>query len=218
MPAEPGGAVDLRLIVITDREMAAPADPVDVIAACLDAGAPAIQLRDKLASSRERYALATEIRALTTEYEALFFVNDRLDVALAAGADGVHLGPDDIPVDAARRAAPAQLLIGYSTDEPDDAVDAVASGADYIGCGAVFGTRSKEEAAGERIGVERLDAVARAVDVPVVGIGGVTQENVGRIASTAAAGAAVIRAVMASSDPAGAVKRLLEPFTRPRGG
>ena len=208
--------IDLRLIVITDREAAAPADPVDGAAACLEAGAPAVQLRDKLANSRELYALAAELRALTADHDALFFVNDRLDVALAVDADGVHLGPDDIPVDAVRRAASAELLIGYSTDEPDDAVDAVASGADYIGCGAVFGTVSKEEAAGERIGVERLDAVARAVDVPVVGIGGVTPDNVADVASTAASGAAVIRAVMASSDPAETVRRLLEPFPRPR--
>ncbi|MFW6079661.1 MAG: thiamine phosphate synthase [Gemmatimonadota bacterium] len=195
--------MDLRLIVITDADAAAPRDPVDVVRAALRAGAPAVQLRDKRATPR----------ALAIEHDALLFVNDRMDVALAADADGVHLGPDDVPLVAARRAAPAAFLIGYSTDDPEEAALAAAAGADYIGCGAVFGTESKRDAHGERIGVDRLDAVARAVDVPVVGIGGITVENVDRVAATSAAGTAVIRGVMAAPDPGRAVERLLAPFS-----
>lgn len=208
--------MDLRLIVITDRDAAAPADPVDVVERALRAGAPAVQLRDKRATAREMFDLALALRALTAAQGALLFVDDRMDVALAAGADGVHLGPTDVPLEAIRRAAPAGFLIGYSADDPDDAARAVAGGADYIGCGAVFGTRTKPDAAGERIGVQRLDAVARAVDVPVVAIGGVTPDNAPDVAATAAAGVAVIRAVMASRDPGRAAARLLEPFERRR--
>lgn len=203
-------ALDLRLIVITDRRIAAPRAVDDVVLAALEAGAPAIQLRDKHATARELYEQALRLRALTARFGALLFVNDRLDVALAAGADGVHLGPDDIPIAAARRAVPRPFLIGFSADDPAEAVRAVAAGADYIGCGAVFGTSSKADVASERIGPEGVASVARAVDVPVVAIGGITTENIHRLADTGAAGVAVIGAIMAAPDPAHATRLLLE--------
>jgi thiamine-phosphate pyrophosphorylase len=131
-------------------------------------------------------------------------------VALAAGADGVHLGPDDLPVAAARAQAPPGFLIGISTDDPAAAAQAAADGADYIGCGAVFGTTNKADAADERIGVARLDRVARAATVPVVAIGGISPANVAEVAETAAAGVAVIGAVMAAPDPGSAARALLE--------
>jgi len=201
--------LDLRLIVITDRRLAAPRAMDDVVVAALEAGAPAIQLRDKHATARELFEQAVRLRALTARFGALLFVNDRLDVALAAGADGVHLGPDDIPIAAARRAVPRPFLIGYSTDDPATAAHAVAAGADYIGCGAVFGTSSKADVASERIGPEGVAAVARAVDVPVVAIGGISTENVHQLADTGAAGVAVIGAVMGAADPAAATRLLL---------
>ncbi|HEY8484914.1 MAG TPA: thiamine phosphate synthase [Longimicrobiales bacterium] len=206
--------MNLQLIVITDRALAAPRDPIDVVRACLEAGAPAVQLRDKHASARELYDQAVALRELTAAYDALFFVNDRLDVALAAGADGVHLGPDDLPLHAARLAAPADFLIGYSTDDPAEAAQAQAAGASYIGCGAVFGTTTKPEAAGEQIGLERLEAVVKAVEIPVVGIGGIGPENAELVARTGAAGVAVVRAIMAADDPAEVVRRLLDAFRK----
>jgi thiamine-phosphate diphosphorylase len=128
----------LRLIVITDGSLAAPRSVIEVVAAALAAGAPAVQLRDKHASAAELLDLAQALRALTRSTRTLLFVNDRLDVALAAGADGVHLGPDDLPVGAVRRCAPPGFLIGFSTDDADGARRAVREGADYIGCGAVY--------------------------------------------------------------------------------
>lgn len=200
---------DLRLIVITDPGLAAPRSIDDVVLAALEAGAPAVQLRDKHATARELYEQALRLRELTARFDALFFVNDRLDVALAVGADGVHIGPDDIPLAAARRAAPPPFLIGISTDDPAEAARAVAAGADYIGCGAVFGTRSKADVASERIGPEGVAAVVAAVDAPVVAIGGITTENVHELAGTGAAGVSVIGAVMAAPDPGDATRRLL---------
>jgi thiamine-phosphate pyrophosphorylase len=205
---------DLRLIVITDREQAAPRDLLDVVRAALAAGAPAIQLRDKRADARQLFEQALRLRELTAEHGALLFVNDRLDVALAAGADGAHLGPDDVPLAAARRIAPPSFRIGVSTDDPETARRAQAERAAYIGCGAVFGTTSKAEVAGERIGVEGLRAVVEAVRIPVVGIGGVGVENVAEVARAGAAGAAVIGAVMKAQDPGAATRRLLEAFAR----
>ncbi len=209
--------IDFRLIVITDARLAAPRAVIDVVSAALEAGAPAIQLRDKNATARELLAQAETLLPVVREHGALLFVNDRMDVALLAGADGVHLGPDDLPVEAARRIAPPGFLIGHSTDDPRAAQLAERSGADYIGCGAVFGTSTKKDVGAERIGTARLDQVARAVHIPVVGIGGITLENVGRVGATAARGVAVVGAVMAAPDPAAATRELLEGFDRVHG-
>jgi thiamine-phosphate pyrophosphorylase len=207
-------AVDLRLIVITDKLMAAPRDLFEVVRQCLQAGAPAVQLRDKNASARDLLGQAQVLRDLTLQHRALFFVNDRLDVALAARADGVHLGPDDIPIVAVRAVVPDVFLIGASVDDPAAARTAQRDGANYIGCGAVFGTQSKAEAANEAIGVEQLRSVVRAVTIPVVGIGGIDPGNVASVAETGAAGAAVISAVMRSDNVLGTVRSLLQPFKR----
>ncbi|MGH7503478.1 MAG: thiamine phosphate synthase [Longimicrobiales bacterium] len=206
--------LDLRLIVITDARLAAPRTVVDVVAAALAAGAPAIQLRDKTCGTRELLALADALLPAVRAHDALLFVNDRTDVAMMAGADGVHLGPDDLSVAAARRIAPPNFLIGYSTDHPDAARAAVVDGADYIGCGVVFGTQTKADAADERIGTARLDEVAHAVAVPVVAIGGIDETNIETIGRTAAAGAAVVSAVMSAPDPGAAVRSLLDGLAR----
>ncbi len=205
--------MDLRLIVITDSALAAPRAVEDVLRAALTAGAPAVQLRDKTADARSLFVQARALLRLTRAHGALLFVNDRLDVALAAGADGVHLGPDDLPVTAARSAVPAEFLVGFSTDDPELARHAAADGAVYIGCGAVFGTRTKDVGE-ERIGPEGLRRVVEAVKVPVIGIGGVTPDNVGELVRVGAAGAAVVAAVMKSADVHDTVRKLLAPFHR----
>jgi thiamine-phosphate pyrophosphorylase len=197
--------------VLTDRALAAPRDIVQVVEAALSAGAPAIQLREKDADAAALAETARTLRALTRRHGALLFVNDRVDVALATEADGVHLGPDDLPVAAVRAKVPRGFLVGYSTDDPDEARRAVAEGADYIGCGTVYGTTTKAEA-GAAIGLARLDEVARAVSVPVVAIGGITPERAAEVAATGAAGVAVVGAVMSAADPGDAVRRLLAPF------
>jgi thiamine-phosphate pyrophosphorylase len=200
---------DLRLIVITDRRQAAPRTIVDVVRAALLAGAPAIQLRDKQASARELAELAAMLLPFVRAEHALLFINDRLDVALAVGANGVHLGPDDIPLTTARRIAPPPFLIGCSTDDPTHARTLERDGASYIGCGAVFGSGTKD-VGGERIGVRRLNEVARAVHIPVIAIGGVNTTNIREIARSSAAGVAVVSAVMAAPDPGDAVSVLLQ--------
>ena len=226
----------LRLIVITDTaqaEKAGHASVLDVVRAAVHAGAPAIQLRDKAASARELAQTGRALLAITRPAGALLFVNDRLDVALAIGADGVHVGPDDLPVaavrDAVRQARAAGVdaaghtasdadrrpdaalpfLVGTSTDDPDEARRLVAEGADYIGCGTVYPTSSKPNA-GEVIGLDGLQRVVDAIDTPVVAIGGVTAERAEEIGSgTGAAGVAVIGAVMGAEDAGDAVRALL---------
>jgi len=199
---------DLRLIVITDSRHAGSRGIVDTVRAALAGGAPAIQLRDKDATPRQLAELARTLLPMTRAARALLFVNDRLDIALTSDADGVHLGPDDIPLSAARALAPAPFLIGCSADDPARARALERQGASYIGCGAVFGTATKD-VGGERIGIARLEEVVRAVTIPVIAIGGVNATNIGVVAPTGAAGAAVVSAVMAAPQPRAATAGLL---------
>ena len=199
----------LRLMVITHPRPRCGRSLEAVVEEVVAAGVGAIQLRDKGAPPRELLGLARRLRAVTARRGALLIVNDRLDVALAAGADGVHLGPGDVPVAAARRAVPDGFLLGHSTDDPGVARRAEADGADYLGCGTVFPTASKEDA-GTPIGVGGLAAVARSVRLPVLAIGGVTADRVPLLRGSGAGGVAVISAVMAARRPAVAARRLRE--------
>ena len=193
----------------------------DVVRVALAAGAPTIQLRLKGASARELLVAALTLIPIVRSAGGLFIVNDRLDVALAAGADGVHLGPDDPSVLDARAVAAETLgaaadgfILGYSVDTPDAAARAEAEGADYLGVGAVYATANKSDA-GDIIGLEGLKQVVEAVSIPVVAIGGITPERANAVAETGACGTAVIGAVMGSREPAEAVRALLSPLGGP---
>ena len=211
----------LRLIVITDEALVRPRALPDVVREALAAGAPTIQLRLKGASARELLVAALTLIPIVRSAGGLFIVNDRLDVALAGGADGVHLGPDDPPVSDARAVAAETLgaaadgfILGCSVDTADAAARAEAEGADYLGVGAVYATANKSDAE-DVIGLEGLQRVVEAVSIPVVAIGGITPERANAVAETGACGAAVIGAVMGSPEPAEAVRALLSPFGGP---
>lgn len=196
------------LMVITHPQPACGRPLEQVVAECVDAGAPAIQLRDKTADSRALTSSAERLVAITRAAGVPLIVNDRLDVALATGADGVHLGPDDLTVSAARNIAPPDFIVGYSTDDPGDARRAAAAGADYLGVGAVFGTRSKPGLVDEAIGPDRVRLVREASGLPCLGIGGITPQNAPEVLETGA-GIAVLSAVMSASDPAAVVRDLM---------
>lgn len=197
----------LRVMVVTGPLAGEGRSLPDVVDACLVSGATAVELRDEEAPDRELLATARLLGRLCRRRGALFVVNDRADVALAAGADGVHLGPADPPVAPLRARVPPGFVIGYSTDEPAEARRAAGRGADYLGVGAVYGTRSKAEAAGEAIGPGRVGRVLRAAELPGVGIGGITPERAGEVAARGA-GVAVLGAVMDAPDPGPVVAAL----------
>ncbi|MBL3592128.1 MAG: thiamine phosphate synthase [Synergistaceae bacterium] len=178
----------------------------------LEGGATALQLRHKEASSRQLYDEALVFRKLCDRHGALFIVNDRLDVALAAGADGVHLGADDLPLVAARRLVPEGFVIGASARTVRGAREAQEEGADYLGVGAVFPTGTKEDAV--VIGPEGFEAVCRSVTIPSVAIGGITERDLSGLLRAGAAGVAVVSAVVAADDPRRAARRLLESLAR----
>jgi thiamine-phosphate pyrophosphorylase len=198
----------LRLMVVTDPDCGPGRTVADVVRAALRGGAPAIQLRMKDASAREMTELARALLAQTRAAGALLFVNDRVDVALAAGADGAHVGQDDLPIHAARAIAPPGFLLGVSAETAELARAAQADGADYAGVGPVYVTGSKADA-GDAVGVERIAEVAAAVRIPVVGIGGISIDNAQPVLHAGAAGIAVISAVMRAADPEAATRALL---------
>jgi thiamine-phosphate pyrophosphorylase len=201
-----------RLHVLTDAGQA-DADVLAFTDAVLAAGAPLVQLRLKGRSDRDWLQLATAVAARCHTAGATCIVNDRADLAVAAGADGVHLGAGDLPVAAARAVVGPQMLIGATARNPDQAVAAVADGADYLGIGPLFATTTKTGLP-EPIGPAGLAAVARAIDVPTIGIAGVTVERVAEIFAAGAHGVAVTGAVTRAPDPGAAVQALLAAIER----
>ncbi|THV28687.1 thiamine phosphate synthase [Glycomyces paridis] len=199
-----------RLHVITDTRTGAPLrDPLDVVAAALAAGARLIQVRtEDHHTDRAAFDLAAAVTARCAEYGALCLVNDRVHVAQAVGAGGVHLGADDLPVDAARRILPAGAVIGGTCREPEAARAARRAGATYLGVGPVWGTATKTGLP-EPIGLDGLAAVCAAVDLPVIAIGGIDAERARRCREAGAYGVAVVSAVAAASDPGAATAELL---------
>ena len=200
-------AASIQLMVLTTPRPACGRPLPRVVRECLEAGATAIQLRDKTATATELYGMALELLSEVSTFDALLLVNDRFDVALAAGAHGVHLGPEDLPVSDVRRVVPPGFLIGTSTDDPAFGRRAAQAGADYLGVGAVFGTRSKPGLEHESIGPERVREVLETSGLPGVGIGGITARNADEVLRVGA-GIAVLSAVMSAADPGGAVREI----------
>ncbi len=193
----------LKLLVLTDPKLRP--NVVESVKQALEGGATSIQLRMKEASTRQMIEAGLEIRRLTREYGALYFVDDRLDVALATKADGVQLGPDDMPVKMAREIAP-NLLIGASVYSLEEAVEAEKAGADFLGAGAVYPSPTKPGV--PVIGLDGLRLIVRTVKIPVVAIGGVNESNALEVLETGVAGIAVVSCVMGAPSVKDAARRL----------
>lgn len=203
----------LALMVVTDPDCGG-RPLVQVVRHALAGGAPSIQLRAKEATAREMAELASLLLVETRAAGALLFVNDRVDVALAVGADGAHVGTDDLPLAAARAIAPPGFLLGRSVDTAEEAARAVAEGADYLGVGPVYPTGSKADA-GAVVGLAGVAAAREAAGkVPLVAIGGIGEGNAREVAAAGADGVAVISAVMRAADARGATERLLAGVRR----
>jgi thiamine-phosphate pyrophosphorylase len=182
-------------------------DLVGAVEEAVTGGVTLVQLRGKEYPSRELFTLALELRKLTRKHGVPLIINDRLDIALAAEADGVHLGQSDLPVAEARRVAGGNFVIGASAHNPGEARRAEAAGADYLGAGAVFPTGSKGDIAA-LIGPGGLAAICGAVRIPVVGIGGIGPANVREVKAAGAAGIAVISAILSRPDAGAAAAEL----------
>lgn len=208
--------VDFSLYLITDRRQTTGRDLPAVVEEALAGGVRAVQLREKDLSSRELLELARAMRELTGRYGAKLIINDRADIALAAGADGVHLGEASIPADTARQIVGASRLIGVSCHSKEAALAAEKSGADFITFGPVYPTPSKA-AYGAPVGVERLAETVALLRIPVFALGGIKRDNTPEVLATGAAGVALISAVIAAVNPneeARAFQTLLEQGRR----
>jgi len=199
----------LSLCLVTDRAQTRGRDLVTVVTECLAAGLPAVQVREKDLGAGELATLCRQLRRVTRERGALLVVNDRVDVALAVGADAVQRTHTSLAVDDMRAVAGGRLRIGASVHSLDDARHAEAQGADWLVFGPVYDTPSKRQY-GQPQGLERLTAVTRAVRIPVLAIGGITPERVGEVRGAGARGVGVISAILAAGSPADATRSFLK--------
>jgi thiamine-phosphate pyrophosphorylase len=197
-----------RLYVITDPKASRGRSDLQVAEAAIAGGADVLQLRDKEASSGRLYEVALQLRKLTRDAGIPFIVNDRLDIALAADADGVHVGQTDLPASVARKIMGPGRILGVSVDTVEEAVLAERDGADYLGVGPVFEARGTKPDAGLPLGVDRIARIRRRCGLPIVAIGGINAENARTVREAGADAAAVISAVVSADDIAHAARRL----------
>ena len=200
-------AIDYSIYLVTDEACLHGRPLLECVEEALAAGVTLVQYRAKAADGGVLYTEACKLKELCDKYSVPLIINDRLDIALAVGAAGVHLGQDDLPCAVARRLLGEDFIIGVSAHNPAEAVQAVSEGADYLGCGAVFGTATKHDVA--KLGLENLRAIRKAVAVPMVGIGGITADNYAEVLATGADGAAIVSGILAQDDIGAVVKKLV---------
>lgn len=196
------------LYAIFDPSQARGRPPSPILRQLLDGGARIIQLRAKETAARDCLNLAREARELCRAAGCLFIVNDRVDIALAAKADGVHLGQEDLPLYVARRLLGRDKIIGISTHDLAQAREAEQGGADYIGFGPIFGTATKNTGYSAR-GPAMLKEIRQAVKIPIVAIGGINEKNVAQVWQAGADSAAIISDLMGAEDVGGKVRKIL---------
>jgi len=196
------------LYVILDRSVAGGRQLPDLLGAVLAGGCRLVQLREKTMPLDELLALARQLARQCREADARFIVNDRADLALACGADGLHVGQDDLPAHEARALLRPGMILGVSTHDPEQARRATADGADYVAVGSIFPTTTK--AGFQLVGPDLIRRVRPEVSVPIVGIGGITPDNAAAVLEAGADAVAVISAVCSAADPEASTRRFLE--------
>ena len=208
------------LYVVTDSDLSKGRTDAEVARLAYEGGADAVQLRMKHSDGREMLKQAMEIRKVADEFCKFFFVNDRVDIAIASGADGVHLGQSDIPLEVARDLMGETAIIGISVDNVDQAIAAAEGGADYIGIGSIFNTSTKPDAK-QGVGLGAIYEIREAVDIPIVAIGGINRGNIQDVVRAGADAAAVVSAEVAQDDVKAAAHELrdlilkVRPHVRP---
>ncbi len=201
--------IDLSLYLVTDKS-----DDVEkflkTIEEAIKGGVSVVQIREKTAETLDFYNLALKVKEITSKYDVPLIINDRVDVALAIDADGVHIGQTDMPCDVTRKLIGENKILGVSASTITEAQKAQEDGADYIGTGAVFPTATKDDA--PSITKEDLKNVVDSIDIPVVAIGGITLENASELNDTGIAGLSVVSAIMSADNPKKASEELLNIF------
>lgn len=201
---------DLSLYLVTDRDLMTTSTLEEAVEQAISGGVTLVQLREKKASSREFCELAVRIKAVTDKHKIPLIINDRADIALGAHASGVHVGQSDIPTEIAREIMGDDKIVGVSVSNVKEAVEAQASGADYLGVGPMFPTETKKGA--ETVSFEELTKIREAVTIPIVVIGGINENTIPRFEGIDIQGIAVVSAIMGAEDVAGKARRLKEMF------
>ena len=196
---------------VTCQELSEGRTNLEVLAAVLAGGAKIIQLREKHWDKKDLYELAIEFRKLTRSHGALLIINDHVDVALAAGADGVHLGQEDLPVGAARKIAP-ELIIGASSHSLKEALKAEQDGADYVNIGPIFPTKTKPDT-GRFLGPAAIVEIGSQLTVPFTTMGGINPDNIGLVLEAGGRRVAMITGITRAADIAARVRRLRKTIT-----
>ena len=202
-------SIDLSLYLVTDNS----ADEekfLKTIEESINGGVSVVQLREKTADTLEFYNLALKVKEITTKYNVPLIINDRIDVALAVDADGVHVGQSDMPCDVTRALVGPDKIVGVSAATIEEAKKAESDGADYIGTGAVFPTATKDDA--PKITKKDLKEIVESISIPVVAIGGITLNNAHELNDTGIAGLSVVSAIMSSENPKKSSEELLKIF------
>ena len=197
-----------KVYVATDSRLSRGRSHVEIARQAIGGGVDVIQLRDKEADGLGFYEVGCEIRRLAKSSGVPLLVNDRLDIALAVGADGIHVGQRDLPAAIARRLIGADRILGVSAATLDEAVIAERDGADYVGLGPIFEARGTKPDAGAPLGLDLIRAVRERCRVPIIAIGGINESNILDVLDAGADGAAIISGIVSAADVAGAVRRL----------
>jgi len=205
--------IDFRVYLITDRKLCPGGEIVETVARALDGGVRAVQLREKDLPGRELFRLAERMRRLTEGYGARLLINDRADVAMAIGADGIHLGVLSIPPREARRLLGAQAAIGCSAHNAEELREAEEGGADFVTFGPVYATPSKDPF-GPPVGIPALASACRTAGIPVFALGGVGTGNLEEVVRAGSFGIALISGIVAAADPRAAAAALTGYFAR----
>jgi thiamine-phosphate pyrophosphorylase len=207
--------IDYSLYLVTDRGLARGRSTVEVVKAAVSGGVTCVQLREKDCSTLEFIEQARAIKNFLEEREVPLIINDRLDVALAVGADGVHLGQSDMPLEMARKIAGSSMLIGISAESVQDAVEAENGGADYLGVSPIYATPTKTDTA-PPLGIQGLREIKNRIKIPLVGIGGLNNSNAAEVIRNGADGVAVVSAIVAAEDPETAAMNLKQIINEAR--
>ena len=202
--------IDYTCYLVTDHKGRTNDEILDIIEEAIKGGTSIVQIREKTASTKDFYELALQARDIARKYDVPLLINDRLDIAIAVDADGVHIGQDDMPARKAREMLGDEKIIGVSAATIEEAKKAEEDGADYIGTGAVFPTATKDDATS--VSKEELMRIASSISIPTVAIGGISLENARELKSTGIAGFSVVSAIMSAPSPKEASKELREIF------
>lgn len=208
-------SIDYSLYLVTDRELAGERSTHNIVATAIRGGVTCVQLREKNSSTLEFIEQALLIRELLKRNNIPLIINDRLDIAQAVHADGIHLGPTDMPLTMARAIVGDSMIIGVSAESPADAIEAERDGADYIAVSPIFKTPTKSYSF-PPLGLKGLREIRRAVKTPLVGIGGLNRNNAAEIIRNGADGIAVVSAIVAAESPESAARELKEIIERAR--